>query len=162
MFLGLCCLILGLLATLPPVNHYPFFRVPLKIAGVVSTTELTVNKADIYAVFLSYPKTDGGEFNRALAMAEGNARRRDEWHDSRPPLNIQIRIRDASSGEEIFNQRVSHPKITSSDSGNLNSELARVKLDSGNYRVSAYRVGPMLEATPTQIQLWFMGGYRGK
>ncbi|MGN8275711.1 hypothetical protein [Pseudomonas sp. SMN5] len=162
--LGLLIVIVALIAALQAADRSPSYGVPLKIDGPVSTTNLVVrvSKPDTYTVSLSYPYVDGVERRKAWTLAGGDSLKDGLWQEPGSPFVFQIRINEISSGKEMLNQQVTHPKLTSWGSGNLNADLVRIKLESGLYRVFVQRYGNLAEAPPAELQLQFHRAYQGK
>jgi hypothetical protein len=162
--LALVIVTIALIAALQAANRSPSYGVPLEIDGPVSTTNLVVrvSKPDTYTVSLSYPYIDGVERKKAWALAGGDSLKDGLWQESGSPFVFQIRINEIPSGREMLNQQVTHPKLTSWGSGDLNADLIRIKLESGRYQVFVQRYGNLAEAPPAELQLQFHRAYQGK
>ncbi len=155
---------IALIRVLVDASRSPSYSVPLEINCPVSTTNLSVrvSKPDTYTVSLSYPYIDGGERKKAWTLAGGGSLNGGSRQEPGSPFTFQIRVNEIPSGREILNQEVTHPKLTSWGSENLNADLVRIKLERGRYQVFVQRSGSLAEAPPAELQLQFHRAYQGK
>ncbi|WP_426119988.1 hypothetical protein, partial [Pseudomonas sp. DSP3-2-2] len=123
--MALVIVTIALINALLAAIRSPSYSVPLEINRPVSTTNLSVrvSKPDTYTVSLSYPYIDSNERKKAWRLAGGGSLNGGSRQEPGSPFTFQIRINEIPSGKEMLNQEVTHPKLTSWGSGNLNADL---------------------------------------
>ncbi len=143
--LARCLLNMALVATCSPfAEAADAAPLSLKTSGAVAGVVVRVPQADSYSVRLDYfyPATD---LAARTAVWDGAGGRRQnaagEWTEPGAPFNVFLRIYDIDDAVVIQDRRISHPALTSWDTGVLHAELSEVRLQRGRYQVTVERRG---------------------
>ncbi|WP_095093672.1 DUF5625 family protein [Pseudomonas sp. Irchel 3A5] len=161
---GTIVLFVMFLFTQFPTDRTPRYSVVLDMQGPASATnlEVWVTEPGNYAVALHYPYGDGGEREKAWALAGGDARKGDTWSEPGSALVFQVRIQEIESGIEMLDQQVMHPKLNSWAGNYLSADLVKRKLETGHYQVTVQREGSLADTPPAPLEIHFGKAHQGK